>query len=178
MTIEPFSFRLLPNRAFPPYTYVPGQKPHPESDPAGHSFGIQRPVAAPLNVLHPEASEPYLHAIDLFNAGYFWESHVEWESLWLACGRIGVVAKFLQGLIRLAAAGVKHHEGNSEGVRSHACRAAEYFREVAQDPSLDATVFLGFSLPALISAAEAVHREGWQAARPVLRPSLSAPREP
>ncbi len=32
------------------------------------------------------------NGVDLFNHGYYWESHEEWESLWHAAGRRGVVA--------------------------------------------------------------------------------------
>jgi len=62
--------------------------------------------------------------IDLFNGGYYWESHVALESLWIACGRKGIVADFLKGLIKLAAAGVKGLEGKPEGVKSHSGRAS------------------------------------------------------
>ena len=33
-----FVHRLLPERPFPPYAYVPGRFPHPVRDPQGHSF--------------------------------------------------------------------------------------------------------------------------------------------
>jgi predicted metal-dependent hydrolase len=68
-----------------------------------------------------------LAAIDLFNHGYYWEAHEAWESLWLGCGRTGVTADFLKGLIKLAAAGVKARERRTEGVLRHARRAAELF---------------------------------------------------
>ena len=42
----------------------------------------------------------------MFNGGFYWES-LAWESLWLACGRKGVVADFLKGLIKLAAGMLK-----------------------------------------------------------------------
>src|SRR5436190_73921 len=124
--------RLVPEEPLPPYAFVPGRFPHPESDPAGHSFGSDRAPTAALDPERWEASKPYLYGLDLFNAGFYWESHVAWESLWLAAQRKGVVADFLKGLIQLAAAGVKHAEGKPQGVQSHASRAAELWREVAQ----------------------------------------------
>ena len=62
----------------------------------------------------------------LFNAGYYWEAHDAWESLWHAHGRRGVVADVIKALIKLAAAGVKAREGHEHGVRIHAGRAAEF----------------------------------------------------
>lgn len=120
--------RYAPNLAFPPYTYVPGLAPHPESDPAGHAYGHARPNAEKVDDATWPRSSTYLHAIDLFNHGYYWEAHEAWEALWHACGRRGAVADLLKGLIKLAAAGVKVREGRPAGVASHARRAAELLR--------------------------------------------------
>ena len=55
-------------------------------------------------------SPAYLRGVELFNAGYYWEAHESWEALWHAHGRRGPTAGVLQGLIKLAAAGVKIRE--------------------------------------------------------------------
>lgn len=110
-------------QVFPPYSYVPGHTPHPVSDPAGHMFGEPHQTAEPLRLDNWQASAEYRYGVDLFNHGYYWESHEAWESLWHAAGRKGRVANFLKGLIKLAAAGVKAREGNPRGVRRHADRA-------------------------------------------------------
>src|ERR1700675_2052924 len=87
--------RLVPDEPFPPYAFVPGRYPHPTSDPKGHSFGITPALPAKVDPDRWQECRPYLYGIDLFNGGYFWESHVAWEGLWMACGRKGVVADFL-----------------------------------------------------------------------------------
>src|SRR5262245_31357021 len=97
--------------------------PHPQSDPAGHSYGRHVTPSAVIDDTDWDQSATYLHAIDLFNHGYYWEAHEAWESLWHACGRGGPVADLLKGLIKLAAAGVKVREGRPAGVASHARRA-------------------------------------------------------
>ena len=140
-------------RPFPPYTYVPGQSPHPVSDPAGHMFAQEMPKPPPLDPANWRASETYLYGIDLFNHGYYWEAHETWESLWHAAGRRGVVADFLKGLIKLAAAGVKMREGNAEGVERHFNRAAELLSGV----STSVTRFCGIEL------AEVLERRHTQA---------------
>jgi len=121
----PTAPRYCPDRPLPPYSYVPGLAPHPMSDPRGHSFGRNHPAAQPLDESSYASNPNYLYAIDLFNHGFYWEAHEEWESLWHAAGRTGVTADFLKGLIKLAAAGVKLREGRAAGVNQHACRAAE-----------------------------------------------------
>jgi hypothetical protein len=162
----------VPGRPFPPYAFVPGRSPHPTSDPAGHSFGARPAPPARLEPGTWTASEPYLYGLDLFNAGYYWEAHEAWEGLWHACGRKGTTADFLKGLIRLAAAGVKHLAGKPQGVRSHALRAAEVWRQVVRAAAAEEKPFLGFKLPALIALAEATGRDGWPGERPFLLPTV------
>ena len=124
--------RLVPVKPFPPYSFVPGRSPHPVSDPAGHSFGLRPGQPADLEPERWAANETYLYGIDLFNAGYYWEAHEQWEGLWHACGRRGPAATLLKALIQLAVAGVKVCEGRPEGVRAHARRAAELLEQVSR----------------------------------------------
>ena len=146
--------RYCPELPLPPYTYVPGGPwPHPTSDPRGHSFGRQEPPPAPLADENYLSSPAYLHGLDLFNHGFYWEAHEAWEAFWHAAGRRGTQAAFLKGLIKLAAAGVKSREARAAGVRQHALRAAELFREVQGS---DRPRMFGLPLADLIAAAEAV----------------------
>lgn len=117
--------RLEPARPLPPYTYVPGRAPHPKSDPAGHAYGREEPPLAPFDPARLEASPDFRYGVDLFHAGYYWEAHEVWESLWHAVGHEGPPADLLKGLIKLAAAGVKVLEGVPNGFARHARRAAE-----------------------------------------------------
>ncbi len=126
------ALRHCPNHPFPEYAFVPGMHPHPKSDPQGHSYG-DNDAEVPCDAEHPTFREEFLFGIDLFNAGFYWEAHEAWESLWIACGRRGHWATSLQGLIKLAAAGVKVREGNAIGVSRHATRAAELLSEAATE---------------------------------------------
>jgi hypothetical protein len=143
--------RLAPEFPLPPYSYVTGQCPHPTRDPAGHSFGHTPPEPEPLAPDHWQASREYLFGCDLFNHGYYWEAHEVWEGLWKACGRSGTTAEFLKGLIKLAAAGVKHREGRNEGVRRHAARAVELFGLVLRE--LEGETYAGLDIPWLLEVA-------------------------
>lgn len=121
---------LLPQTPMPAYSYVPGKFPHPISDPEGHSFG-QHPKE--LSYVDPDqwqSCKAYLHGIDLFNHGYYWESHESWEVVWNAVGREGPIADFIKGLIKLSAASVKAREGSANGVARHALRGDKLFRAV------------------------------------------------
>ena len=146
------SKRLVPELPFPPYSYVTGQFPHPTRDRLGHSFGHPHRSVPPLEPERWQASQEYLFALDLFNHGYYWEAHEAWEELWHACGRTGVVADFLKGLIKFAAAGVKVREGRSEGVRRHARRAIELLQVVQRAIGVDD--FCGLNLQQLVANAE------------------------
>jgi hypothetical protein len=165
-------FRLVPDESFPPYAFVPGRSPHPTSDPAGHSFGIEPVVPPRVEPERWQECRPYLYGIDLFNAGFYWESHVAWESLWMGCGRKGMVADFLKGLIKLAAAGVKALEGKPEGVKSHSGRAAELWHKVVSSLGSEQDLFMGFRISDLIDVAEHIQQNGWPSQPPLLRPTL------
>ncbi|HXK92904.1 MAG TPA: DUF309 domain-containing protein, partial [bacterium] len=135
--------RFAPGRPLPPYTFIPGCHPHPTHHPEGHSFGM-----APAEIEPPDPQvwarcEIYLHGVDLFNHGYYWEAHEAWEELWQADGRIGPVSDFLKGLIKLAAAGVKIREGIPHGARSHALNAIPLFEKGIRRHTADHTRFMG-----------------------------------
>jgi uncharacterized protein len=143
--------RYLPHRVFPPYTYVPGQAPHPIRDPAGHMYG-EAPAAAKLLVEEWWNCEEYLWGIDLFNHGYYWEAHEAWEGLWHTAGRTGPVADFLKGLIKLAAAGVKTREGSLSGRQRHLRRAGELLNSVRE---CGGTFIMGLDLETVLEGVRA-----------------------
>jgi hypothetical protein len=142
----------------PPYAFVPGLTPHPVSDPAGHSFGQPRCHPPALDPANWRDSADYLHGIDLFNAGFYWEAHEVWEGLWQIAGRDTPLGKFLQGLIKLAAAGVKVREGKARGTVSLARSAAELIGQAGVGErflGLDVAGLLGYCQRAEAAAQDA-----------------------
>lgn len=116
--------------------------------------GVEHDSPAPLQPAAWRDSVEYLYGVDLFNHGYYWEAHEAWESLWHAAGRTGVVANFLKGLIKLAAAGVKSREGNAQGVRRHTERGIELLITVVQGSSLQRPDYCGIQLDGLVLSAQ------------------------
>jgi len=104
---------------FPAYRYLPFQPeiPHPRNDPAGHSYGLKDLYLPQFMPEDWRDCEPYLHGVDLFNNGYWWEAHEAWESVWLAAGRETEHGNFVQGLIQLAGAQLKRFTGVSRGAQ-------------------------------------------------------------
>ncbi|MDB5352953.1 MAG: hypothetical protein JWN86_4200 [Planctomycetota bacterium] len=140
-----------PEGDFPPYAFVPGGPyPHPTGSPDGHLARAEHRKPHPIQDGNWRSSESYLRGIALFNAGYYWEAHEEWEGLWHAHGRRGPIADVLKGLIKLAAAGVKVRQRQRHGVVTHAGRAAEAFQAARQTGS---ECLLGFDLLVLILTA-------------------------
>jgi hypothetical protein len=152
--------RYAPDRALPPYTYVPARAPHPVTDPAGHSFGRPAPAPSPPAPGEWAACGEYLYGVDLFNRGYYWEAHEAWEAVWAAAGRAGPVADFFKGLIKLAAAGVKWRAANPAGARRHARRARELFARV--QAATAGSLYFGLSLDELVAFAETAAAGGNQ----------------
>ncbi len=143
---------LVPDRPLPPYSYVPSKFPHPISDPAGHSFGQQPKELSYIDQDQWQSCKSYLHGIDLFNHGYYWESHESWEVVWNAAGREGEVADFLKGLIKLAAASVKAREGSANGIARHATRGDRLFSKI--EPK--SPILMGLSLAELRAFAQTI----------------------
>lgn|SRR6202162_708044 len=117
---DPANMNNLPwyakDRSLPPYRFVPGLYPHPIRDPKGHSY---RTGLAQTHCLWTPDQwnmlEAYLRGVDLFNRFYFWESHEAWEPLWTSYPIEAEPARFIQGLINIAASFLKLHlrEGTS-----------------------------------------------------------------
>lgn len=142
--------RYAPDTPLPPYSYVPGHElPHPVNDPQGHLYAQASQAHEPLittSQLSTLPSDPssrryalaaivaenpqWLYALDLFNAGFYWEAHEAWETFWNTLGRTTPEARFVQGLIHLSAACVKIREGKPMGVSRHTKRARELLGEL------------------------------------------------
>ena len=60
----------------------------------------------------------YLRGVDLFNRWYFWEAHEAWEPLWRAHPADSEPARFIQGLVGVAAALLKLHLREATAVRT------------------------------------------------------------
>jgi uncharacterized protein len=200
--------RYAPATPLPPYAYVPGHDlPHPLTDPRGHSHATHAQsgdVPAMIALGAPLAADPavrrdalaaalaadprWLHALDLFNGGWYWEAHEAWEGFWNALGRTTPEARFVQGLIHLAAAAVKIREGKPAGVGRHTQRARELlggsrvppvsdaragFSGGRGTPPGDSTATLGLapeSLAAVVAELEAYKPACWHTSRaPVVR---------
>ncbi len=117
----------------PAYTYFPGCPwPHPHHSGTGNLNNSPTAAKAPPGREKQWWSTRFLRAVELFNAGYYWEAHEVWEELWHVEGRRGPTAELLKALIKLAAAGVKVREGRENGVRTHCRRAALSFAAAAE----------------------------------------------
>ena len=133
--------------AFPPYRYVPGKGPHPVRDPRGHSYGAPDETEQ-LDAEQWSSCHPYLVAVDLFNHGYYWESHEELERLWRGTGRRTETGVFLQGLIQVAAALLKRSMGERGSASRLAAQGCAKLRTIAD-------VHLGISGPDFARVIEA-----------------------
>lgn len=144
--------RYLPAKIFPAYVFVPGENPHPKKS-GGHMEGEKDPIAPAIDPQHPEQNEFLRYSLDLFNHGYFWESHVYFEALWNTHQREGSIADFLKAMIKLGAAGVKIAIDQKQSALGHFDRAKELFESVKK---AEGPVFLGFDLNFILSQIDSV----------------------
>ena len=143
--------RLLPERGLPPYRHVPGQTPHPRNHPDGHRHGDpDRELAVPPPRDWASCPE-YLHALDLYNHGFWWEAHEAFEGLYDWSDPPQDL--FFQGLLQLSLAALKRHMNEPRAAAHLADAGAQKLRRV--QGSGDDALFMGLDLPALIHAVEA-----------------------
>jgi len=92
---------------FPSYRYVPGRFPHPIKHPDGHMYENE----PQWSIADSWGTDPqFLYAADLFDHGYYWEAHEQWEACWKrATGRERLC---IQGLIKVSASILKHNMGH------------------------------------------------------------------
>lgn len=143
-------------RELPAYRFVPGEAPHPTRDPAGHSFGERPPVSQKWEPAAWRELDEWLWAVDLFNDGYWWESHEALEGLWHAAGRTTPEAKFVQALVHLAAACLNRRRGHPAAVRRQAARAIRGLRAASAGmrAGQDASPVMGIDVERLIGDVE------------------------
>ena len=96
----------------------------------------------PLDTKFPFRSVEYLFSLDLYNFGYYWESHVGFEALWNRAGRKGFIADFLKALIKLGAAGIKARLKLEQAFQGHLERAYELFKGLPSNHSSVAGFFV------------------------------------
>jgi len=106
--------RYLSTYPLPKYAYLPGKNRRGER---------VLPSVLDLNVSSPEQSEYLRYGLDLYNHGFFWETHECLEILWNAERRQGPTADFLKAWIHLAAAALKIRLNRPESALRHTKRA-------------------------------------------------------
>lgn len=145
-TTDPDAVGRYSGRGFPPYRFVPGQAPHPTRDPRGHSYGAAE-VREDFDPDRWRECAAYLHGVDLFNAGFWWEAHEALEGLWARLPEPSAPRSFLQGLIQLSAALLKRHMGHGDAARRLVAKARETLSSVRGD-------YAGVAVDALVDAVD------------------------
>ncbi len=112
--VWPEAPRHVPDADLPRDRFVGRPQPHPRADPDGSLFGL--PAYAPgLPATRWREDRTWLVGVDLYHAGYLWESHEAWEAVYFAA-EDPVHRTLVQALIQLAAALLQEHKGKARGV--------------------------------------------------------------
>lgn len=147
--------RLCAGLPLPPYRYLPGKNVHPGRDHL------------------PEMGDrAFLYGVDLYHAGFFYEAHEAWESLWLKLPQGDLQRTFLLGLIQNAAAQLKLLLGQWAPAYMLSRRAYHYFDLVRYHES----PYMGLDLDRLLTDMHQYYKPLWQiplTSAPTLK--LSAP---
>ncbi len=103
------------DRTLPEYRHLPFQNAHPFLDESGHSYGEKLSPPGSFGSENWQECEEYLYSIDLFNHGFWWEAHERLKHVSIGAGRESETGQFVQGLIQVAAALLKHFMQEEQG---------------------------------------------------------------
>ncbi|MDX2478915.1 MAG: DUF309 domain-containing protein [Desulfuromusa sp.] len=106
---------MYTDRPMPEYRHLPFQNAHPFLDEDGHSYGEKLLPPDSFTADDWQHCEAYLYSIDLFNHGFWWEAHERLKFVSIGAGRESKTGQFVQGLIQISAALLKHFMGEDEG---------------------------------------------------------------
>ena len=155
-SFHPGVVRYVPEVPFPHYRHLPGETPHPHRDPQGHRFRCPFDGGVPDGV-NWCGNKAYLLGVDLYNHGFWWEAHEQWELLWQGAGPRTAAGLFLQGLIQLAAAAIKQHQGNERGFRLLSGQGLQKLEEVSDRCG---TRFMGLDIDRFAASWRAFRGQG------------------
>lgn len=116
------------SKEFPLYAFIPGVNAHPLK-PGGHMFEVGEPESPKIISKDFKDHELYLYSIDLFNHGYFWESHAYLEAIWNANKRVGDEANLCKAIIKIAAGMIKFKQNDHKNARIHLERSLEILKD-------------------------------------------------
>ncbi len=136
---------------FPPYSFMPGLNAHPRKSPEGHSHGQPEPSATYLPHDQWKKNETWLFGVDLYNFGFWWESHEMWEALWKLDRNPEQEKLFYRAVIQLAAANIKRFLDRVDVAQSLAMQAVEKLKKIETSP------WMGVDIPPLIEAVDLYH---------------------
>ncbi|MEM8885982.1 MAG: DUF309 domain-containing protein [Planctomycetota bacterium] len=135
--VWPDAPRRVPGLRLPPYRFLPGVHARP-----GHD--------------HVQMADPFDSGVDLYHLGYLWEAHEAWEAVFREVD--GAERHFIQGLVQIAAAGIKRHLGNERGVDKLVAKSCAHLEQARPR-------CYGVDVSDLIAQLEAWHRDGGRAPR-------------
>ncbi len=138
-----FHARYAPDQPFPSYAHQPGLTPHPRTHPEGHSYDIPEYAGPSASEQAWSECSAYLYGVDLFNHRYYWEAHEAWEGPWKTAPQSSILARFLRGLVQLAAMQIKLRDGNERGANKLRIKALDNLAI-----PMDSEAYMGLDLAA------------------------------
>lgn len=131
------------DRPLPAYRHLPFINAHPFLDKDGHSYDEKLSPVDSFSTENWQDCDEYLYSIDLFNYGYWWEAYERLKHISLGAGRESETGRFVQGLLQIAAALLKHFMQEEKGAATLAKLGTGNLQSVAN-------IYLGIDVNNLI----------------------------
>ena len=165
---SPMAMVRYTRRPLPSYRFVPGHSAHPRRDLQGHSYGKLEPKLGSVSSDRWFDCEDYLYGVDLYNFGYWWESHEVFEALWHAAGHATMEGRFFRAIIQIAAANLKRAMGRDQPARRICQRGLDRLAEIPG-------VYMGLDVAAFAETVRASFSDSRGTPVPI---RLTVPAEP
>lgn len=135
------------DRSLPDYRHLPFRNAHPFLDEDGHSYKEKLSPCDSFSVDNWQSCADYLFSIDLFNHSFWWEAHERLKYVSIGAGRESETGQFVQGLIQISAALLKHFLKEKEGAETLAELGLESLENAPK-------TYLGIDVVTLITQVE------------------------
>jgi len=129
---------LLPARP-----HVPGSGSQPDMEPLEQ---IKRIGSTQVNPDNWRQTVDYRYGWSLFEAGFFWEAHEIWETVWLACAPNSRERLFIQALIQLANARLKRKMKRDHASARLVEESDRLLAETIRADNKETSLFMGVDL--------------------------------
>ena len=135
--------RLVPDIALPAHAHIPTTGSSPDLAPLEMARQLAPRVTQAADW---KQNKTYLYGHDLMRAGYYWEAHEVWETVWLATGANSPERLLLRMLIQNTNAQLKRKMGRTAAADKLDVQIAELRSDLSSRLGGEVDLYMGVAI--------------------------------